>query len=67
MVSEADPAIYIVSFCIAGYPAVPFVAWYGLYVILDQSTETSELNELTINKEKKKEKYKNRKTEIIKP
>ncbi|KAG6756363.1 hypothetical protein POTOM_039791 [Populus tomentosa] len=26
MVSEADPTIYIVSFCIAGYPAVPFVA-----------------------------------------
>jgi hypothetical protein len=55
MVSEANPAIYIVSFCIAGYPAVPFVAWYGLYVILDQSTETSELNELTITMEKKGE------------
>ena len=53
MVSEAVCAIYIVSLCFVGYPAVPFIAWCGLYVILDRSTETSELDELIIKKEKK--------------
>ena len=53
MVFEADCAIYIVSLCFVGYPAVPFIAWCGLYVILDRSTETSELDELIIKKEKK--------------
>lgn len=46
MVSEAVCAIYIVSLCFVGYPAVPFIAWCGLYVILDRPTETSELDEL---------------------